>query len=223
VHRVGLSRKNYNKVFAQQLKKLIDGKLDATTFRSALSSLTGDASRWPGDEEFKRQWLTGSAYPGRLDAAKLRAVFHRLETALRSEKSEERVPLDLDALDIDHVIPQSWNAHWRLGDGSQVTVDEANAAAMKRFAADELDAKTTAILEREDAVPRLGNLTLVHYGVNRSMQNASFSVKREKFFEHSNLHLNRQLMVRASWDELAVAARGEELALVALKIWPGPA
>jgi hypothetical protein len=218
----GLSRKNYNKVFAQQLKKLIDGELSAASLRTVLSSLSGDASRWPTDNEFRQQWLAGSAYPGRLDAAKLRAVFHRLETAMRTARSEERVPLDLDALDIDHVMPQAWTAHWPLFDGTTVTSEEASAAAAKRFATEGIDARSDAILQRQEAIPRLGNLTLVHYGVNRSLQNSAFAAKRKALFEHSNLHLNRQLMQQDAWDEAGIAARGEALAQSALKIWPGP-
>lgn len=218
----GLSKKNYNKVFAQQLKKLIDGDLNAVSFRNALSSLTGEASRWPTDEEFRRQWIDGAAYPGRLDAAKLRAVFHRLEIALRSEKSEERVPLDLGALDIDHILPQSWYAHWPLEEDVVVSHDEARAAEAMRYIGEKLDLKTEAILRREDAVPCIGNLTLVHYGVNRSLQNHAFNSKRQALFDHSNLHLNRQLMQHTAWDESAITARGELLAESALLIWPGP-
>lgn len=218
----GLSKKNYNKVFAQQLKRLIEGDLSASSFRGTLSSLTGEASRWPTDEEFRRQWLDGNAYPGRLDAAKLRAVFHRLETALRSEKSEERVPLDMEALDIDHILPQSWYAHWPLPGGVVVSPDEARSAEAMRFIGEGLDPNTEAILRREDAVPRMGNLTLVHYGVNRSLQNHAFELKRQALFDHSNLQLNRALMQQATWDEQAIMARGELLAEIALQIWPGP-
>lgn len=218
----GLPKKNYNKVFAQQLKKSIEGDLSAASFRAALSSLTGEASRWPTDEEFRRQWIDGAAYPGRLDAAKLRAVFHRLEMALRSEKSEERVLLDLDALDIDHIMPQSWYAHWPLETGVVVSPDEARSAETIRNIGEGLDLKTEAILRREDAVPCIGNLTLVHYGVNRSLQNHSFGSKRQALFNHSNLHLNRQLMQQNGWDGSAIKNRSDQLAKLALQIWLGP-
>lgn len=218
----GLSRKNYNKVFAQQLKLLMEGELSAASFRAALSVSSGDASRWPSNEEFRRQWLDGAVFPGRLDAAKLRSVFHRLETAMRSELSEERVPLSMEALDIDHIMPQSWYSHWPLPDGSNVSMDEANAAAPLRFMGEGLEPKTLAIHRRQDALPRIGNLTLVHYGVNRSLQNHAFDAKRKAMFEHSNLQLNRRLMQRDSWDEAAIADRGEELVKIAMQIWPGP-
>lgn len=219
----GLPRKNYNKVFAQQLKRVMEGHLSSDSLRTALSALSGEASRWPSDDEFKKQWIVGKMYPGRLDAAKLRSVFHRLETALRSERSEERVPLDLDALDIDHVMPQSWYAHWPLADKSLATAEQANAAGLKKLTGETLDPRAEAILLRQEAIYWLGNLTVVHYGVNRGLQNSNFEAKRQALFEHSNLHLNRQLMQHPAWDEATIAARGEALAKMALQIWPGPA
>ena len=85
-----------------------------------------------------------------------------------------------------------------------------------------LDARSDAILLRQETIARLGNLTLVHYGVNRSLQNSAFAAKRKALFDHSNLHLNRQLMQLDTWDEQGIAARGEALADLALKIRPGP-
>jgi len=218
----GLSRKNYNKVFAQQLKRLIDGDLTTVAFRTALASLSGEASRWPTDDEFKRQWIEGATYPGRLDAAKLRAIFHRLETAMRSEKTEESVLLNLDSLDIDHIMPTSWYGHWPLADGASASAFDALNAQPLRFANADVDPTTQAILDREDAIPRIGNLTLVHLGVNRALQNHGYGEKREALFEHSNLHLNRALMKRESWDEIDISARGKALFEFAVGIWPGP-
>ncbi|MBY4949849.1 HNH endonuclease family protein [Cupriavidus respiraculi] len=218
----GLSRKNYNKVFAQQLRRLIDGELTTAAFRAALKSLTGEASRWPTDDEFRRNWIEGEAYPGRLDAVKLRAIFHRLETAMRSEKTEESVPLTLDALDIDHIMPKSWYSHWPLTDGTSVTAFDAIDAQPLRFSSSDIDPRTQAILDREDAVRRIGNLTIVHLGVNRALQNHGFEEKRKALFDHSNLQLNRALMHSESWDQAAIAARGEALFEFAIKIWPGP-
>jgi hypothetical protein len=218
----GLSRKNYNKVFAQQLKRLIDGDLTTAAFRNALASLSGEASRWPTDDEFRRQWIDGSTYPGRLDAPKLRAIFHRLETAMRSEKTEELVPLTLDALDVDHIMPKSWYSHWPLADGTTASEFDAISAQPLRFSSADVNPGTQALLDREDAIPKIGNLTLVHLGVNRSLKNHGYAEKREAFFEHSNLHLNRALMQREAWDEAAIVVRGEALFEFAVRIWAGP-
>lgn len=218
----GLTRKNYNKVFAQQLKKLVDGGGDPKSLRALLAEPTGDGSRWPRDEEFRLHWMEGDIYPGRLDAAKLRAMFHRLETVMRSERTEESVPLLLDALDIDHILPQSWYAHWPLADGSKATEELARESVLLSLTGAELEARTAGIVSREKHIPRIGNLTMVHYGVNRSLQNQFFDTKRKAFFEHSHLQLNRALTMHAVWDEAAIQARAEMLFKFASEIWRGP-
>lgn len=218
----GLSRKNYNKVFAQQLRRLSDSEVTADNFRQFLASLTGEASRWPGDEEFRSHWLKGPIYPGRLDATKLRALFLLLETEIRSAKTEEPAPLSLNDVDIDHILPQSWFAHWSLADETHATNDEAVAAETLRLLAESDDPRGAAILARQDAIARIGNLTMIHYGVNRSLQNHAFDAKRKAFFEHSNLQLNRALMTLPDWCESRIDERGAMLFQAALKIWPGP-
>jgi uncharacterized protein with ParB-like and HNH nuclease domain len=217
----GLSRKSYNKVFAAQLKRLIEGTLTTAEFRNAFRSLSGDASRWPSDEEFKHSWIHGAIYPGRLDAPKLRTIFHRLETAMRSEKTEEVVPMNLESLDIDHVMPKSWYRHWPLSDGTTVSEFDASNTQSLRYSNSITDPRIQAIVDREDAVPKIGNLTIVHLGVNRAIQNNGMDEKRKALFEHSNLQLNRALTQCESWDEAAIAARGEVLFNFAVKIWPG--
>lgn len=217
-----LPTKNYNKVFAQQLKKLAASDIGHTEFRNALAEPTGDASRWPRDDEFRRAWLEGEIFPGRLDAARLRTIFHRLETAMRSARTEENVPLLLENLDVDHILPQSWYAYWRLSDGQSATLEEAQHALLSQFADQPATGKARAVLAREQHVPRIGNLTLIHYGVNRGLQNRAFGEKRQAFFENSNLQINRALMLREKWDEVAIQERGELLFEFARKIWRGP-
>lgn len=218
----GLSRKNYNKVFAQQLKKLTDSGDVAKSFRRALAELSGEASRWPTDEEFKKQWFRGPVFPGRLDAAKLRFMFHRLEVAMRSAKSEERVLLALDELDIDHILPQTWSSYWTLADGSTVSAQDVSDAKLLALTTTELSDRAKAIAHREAAIPGMGNLTMVHYGVNRSVQNREFAVKRQALFDHSNLQLNRSLTSASSWDEAEIQKRAEMLFEHAVRLWPSP-
>jgi hypothetical protein len=219
----GLSRKNYNKVFAQHLKKLMEADLDPKVFRAALAEPMGEASRWPRDEEFRHHWLESAIYPGRLDAAKLRALFHQLETAMRSEKSEEPVPLAMDVLDIDHMLPQSWYPYWPLADGTKVSYQESQTAAPLQFSTLPKDQRTTAILARQQHIARMGNLTLAQYGVNRSLQNHGFVEKQKAFFDHSHLQLNRAFTKGTAWDEAAIQARGEMLFGFARSIWVSPA
>jgi hypothetical protein len=85
-----------------------------------------------------------------------------------------------------------------------------------------LTPRLAAIYEREIAKVTIGNLTLLHYGANRSLQHHAFPEKRAKFFEVSNLHLNRSLMLATSWNETGIRERGQKLFDVARKVWQGP-
>jgi hypothetical protein len=82
--------------------------------------------------------------------------------------------------------------------------------------------RQSAIVRREQAKTSLGNLTLLHYGINRGLQNREFVIKRQKMFDESNLHLNRLLMKLSKWDEEDIAARALKLFEVAIILWPGP-
>jgi len=85
-----------------------------------------------------------------------------------------------------------------------------------------LSDRQLAIRRREEKRATIGNLTLAHYGVNRGRHNREFLIKREKFFEVSNLHLNRSLMRLDKWDEDAIATRAQTMFDVAVRLWGGP-
>jgi hypothetical protein len=217
-----LTTKNYNKIFVQQLKQLAGGSLTAVVLQASLAKLDGDASRWPRDEEFRKSWLEAGVYPGRLDATQTKAVLVELEEAMRSVKTEEPFVLNVDSLDVDHVLPTSWYQHWPLPDGTQATQSEAQAAVLASFSDQPVPERLAAIHHREQCKARMGNLTLLHYGVNRSLQHHPFDRKRKEFFEHSNLHLNRELMVMQEWNEEAIEHRGRKTFDVAKEIWRAP-
>jgi uncharacterized protein with ParB-like and HNH nuclease domain len=218
----GLSTKNYNKIFLQILKKLASTELTQRSLRAALASFDGSASRWPRDDEFKRAWLTDPIYPDRLDPQRAKAILAELETGLRSAQSEEPVPGGLENLDVDHILPTTWFEFWPLADNSKVEWSEANVVTRARLTGEPLSERQLAIKRREDAKAAIGNLTLLHYGVNRSLQNREFAVKREKLFATTNLHLNRSLILLTKWDEMEIASRGQALFDIAVKLWRGP-
>ena len=57
---------------------------------------------------------------------------------MRSEKSEERVPLAFDTLDIDHILPQTWHTYWPLTDGTIATAADVSQARILQYAPDSL-------------------------------------------------------------------------------------
>ncbi|TAJ41397.1 MAG: DUF262 domain-containing protein [Reyranella sp.] len=219
----GLTTKNYNNIFSSLLKKTAEeATITAAGIRSALASLEGDASRWPTDAEFLKEWVDGPAYYGRLDAQRIKAVLIALEIGMRPGQSEEQLPVNLEVLDVDHVLPTHWFEYWPLGDGSQATSTEAQEAYHAHLSGLPLTNRLGAIYEREAAKSTMGNLTLLHYGANRSLQHHAFPEKKAKFFEVSNLHLNRFLMVASDWNEAEIRGRAQKTFDVARKIWPGP-
>jgi hypothetical protein len=218
----GLVTKNYNKIFIGLLKKLSPKGLTQESLRVSLSELEGAASYWPRNDEFRRAWLNDPLYPGRLDASRCKFVLSELEAGLRSLRSEEPVPVGLENLDIDHVLPTSWFEHWPFADGTTATLSDSADAARLALIDEKLSGKQAAILKREKAKLTIGNLTLLHYGLNRSLQNSGFPVKREKLFAESNLQLNRSLMRLEDWNEAEILARGESLFKVAVQLWEEP-
>jgi hypothetical protein len=161
-------------------------------------------------------------YPDNLDAPKMRTVLVELENVLRTQRTEEPVTPALGNLDIDHMLPQSWWDHWPLGDGSRSTFEEVNHVRHGLPPDWTLTPKQKMIKAREEVVPTMGNLTLLHYGTNRAAKNFAFAIKQEQFLRHSNLHLNRDMLTATNWDEAKIETRGEALFLAACHIWPGP-
>ena len=216
----GLTPKNYNNVFLQLLKRFKEGDATAGGFHAALSALDGAASRWPRDEEFRTSWMNESAHARLGDIGRIRTVLAEVENGMRSPRTEEPFTFPQGLLDVDHIMPDRWYEHWPL-DGGPVTQEEAGATSLSALFGEQQTPRAEAISRRERLKATFGNLTLVHYGVNRSLQHGPFQSKRNAFFRESNLHLNRELMQLEQWDERAITQRGRAMFEIALRVWPG--
>lgn len=219
----GLTHKNYNNVFMSLLRSLAKAGVSVSTLVTALGGLSGDATRWPSDNEFKSAILSNPLYPGFLDAAKMRSMLSELERGLRAEARIEDAGMpSLERLDIDHIMPQSWFAHWPLTDGSKVTKEELKDASLAELLMSEASERDAAILDRNALIPTLGNLTLLNLSVNREAQNREFPVKKNLLIQNTSLRLNVPLVALDGWDEGAIRRRGMALADMAIRIWPRP-
>ena len=219
----GLTPKNYNNVFMNALRQLHGAGVTPNALRGVLSGLTGDASRWPVDAEFRSACLTAPLYFGRLETPKVRAILTELEAYLRTTiRSEEPVLPDLSELDVDHILPRSWFAYWALADGTNATSHEADEVEVLNRAGVQLDPRQQMISDRQARIATLGNLTLLNLSVNREAQNFEFGRKRDLLIANTNLRLNIPLISLQQWDEEAIVKRGELLADAAVKVWSGP-
>lgn len=219
----GLTPKNYNNVFQGLLRQLGAAGINPPALRALMQASTGDISRWPSDAEFRNACLTASLYPGRLDAAKAKAMLAELERGLRNDgRPEEAFVGGLSQLDVDHILPQSWYTYWPLGDGSAVSAEQGEEIDLLVRSGLPLTAPQQLTAARQAAVENLGNLTLLNLSVNRQAQHHAFAEKRDLLIANTNLRLNIPLIALTEWNEVAIAKRGNQLTDIAVRIWPGP-
>jgi hypothetical protein len=114
-----------------------------------------------------------------------------LERLELSFAHKERI--DMGVLSIEHVMPQKPTDWWKqeLGEDWEGT--------------------------HETWLDTVGNLTLTGY--NPALSNSDYPKKRD-ILACSHVELNRHFGEVSTWDESAIAQRGEVLANLALGIWP---
>lgn len=171
--------------------------------KGQLSGLDG-SDEWPSDEAFQREWTRRQFY-GYFRRERvlmiLRAIEHHYQT--KSDKTEPLMTFDWSQVQIEHVMPQSWQQYWPLPNG--ITTEE-----------------------RKACVQGIGNLTLVSQALNPSMSNSSWvgtdqkPGKREALNKHAVMHMNRRLLdqFKEDWSEATIAARADMLFEDARAIWP---
>jgi hypothetical protein len=206
----GSNTRGYGAAFLRLIEEIAKVGLQepgAPTLKAFLSHGFGDALRWPGDADFQHSLVHERLYGRRGQRPHL--VLGALEEARRSA-SAKTPAVPLPPLQVEHVMPVGWRSHWPLPSAA-----DAAAAA------------------RDHAIHTLGNLTLVTGPLNASMKHAPWTDptpgigKRDALQAHDVLFLNRDIVndasgLRAAWDEFSIAARAADLAVRALKIWPGP-
>ena len=197
--------KDYNRLALDLVRELnqCDPRDADSTVVKFLSEQTADSRMWPNDDALELALVTLPLYR-LLTRGRLRLVLEGIEEQYRrtflSEESE--VPKNLT---IEHVLPQSWEAHWPLPSN----IDEQEARQ-----------------ERNQLVHTIGNLTLVTQRLNSAASNAPWTNKRETLGQHSVLFLNRVFLSESAdlaWNETMIRARSKRMAQLVCKAWPGPA
>lgn len=199
-----LTTKDYNRLILDLAEVLQRQGLETAddVIVEFLKSQTSESREWPDDHRLMNAFLTLPLYR-LLTRGRLRLVLEGIEQSLRTDKSEQQMaPPNLT---IEHLMPQSWREHWPL------PVGEADAE--------------TAVVERSRLVHTIGNLTLVNERLNPHLSNGPWMQKREALGDHSVLFLNKALLADSptdQWHEATIRSRGDTLAKLAARIWPGP-
>ena len=154
---------------------------------------------WPTDEELIEQFRTSWYYGyGGIAQYRLRLLLGEVDARLQRDdyhKGEPIETIEYEKLQIEHVLPISWQERWRVQastPGEKIILEQ----------------------ERQDHIHRIGNLTLVSQSLNPALSNAPWA---EKCTE-----LNARLCQEIDWNEQTIGQRGEWLASMVSSIWPGP-
>jgi len=198
-----MTTKDYNRLFLDVLKRLVDRGSAGIheTLQRYLLDQTADSRLWPTDIEFTNS-LTALPVYRLLTRGRLRMILEAIEDSYRSPKSEEE-HVRRGKLTIEHILPQSWKAHWPLPAG----IDPVQAT-----------------LDRDRLVHSIGNLTLVTSRLNPGLSNNPWQEKRAELGRNTVLLMNKRLLDEhpTTWSERDIGRRGHALAERAVGIWPRP-
>lgn len=202
---VRASTSSYTQVAAELITQVKKSDRDQAgdTIEAFFRSQSVVSRYWPDDEELRTE-LRGLLAYTRLRRGRLRMVLEAIEDHRRGWKGTmeglggQRVPRAKYA--IEHVMPRRWMAAWPLGPN----MTEA---------------------ERDQAVHRLGNLTLLTGRLNSKVSNGPWAGKRAALKEHDVLKLNMDLLDVDGdlWNEESIRRRTDDLTQSIIEIWPVPA
>jgi hypothetical protein len=208
----GLTTKDYNRIFVSVLKASHNVRADqfGDAVEATLSGFTGETRMWPEDGEFFGALLGSNFYS--LPKPRVRAFLAGIENHLRDDLAEEtgRIRADNSQLNIEHVLPQSWQKHWPLPEGN----DPDRAQEL-----------------REQAINTVGNLTLTNGKLNAKMQNEGWLAKRPELQAKSTLLITTASILAdpggandgvSEWNEHTIGRRSAYLIGQALETWPRP-
>lgn len=203
----GLTTKNYNRLFVGLIPRLRAAEGNKINeMIDYLSSRHSDIDRWPDNSEWMESWIGRSQYKSARQP-RLRYIFEAIETAKRTSMNEN---IEIKSqLSIEHIMPQTWKNNWPIPN-FDVSNDESDL---------EYILKT---VERDEAVNKLGNLTLLTGPLNSSISNGPYSVKMPAIRAQSGLALNRDLNTYNDWNEELIVKRGHDLFKYACQIWMEP-
>ena len=139
----------------------------------------------PDDTQLRSYLETANAY----SLSNIRWVLDKIES------HKNPAPVDLSALNIEHIMPQTQNEYW--ADVSGLDEDEYTKV-----------------------VNRLGNLTLAASSDNSKMGNKDFAEKKKVLETTKHLKLNAPILAKDSWTVEDIDARCQVLVDKIIEIFP---
>lgn len=196
----GSNTKNYN----QLIKSLIGSNIVTS---SALAKFLKDRDekedKYPTVGElthcFPIQKLTNVIATG---------ILYLLEMSVRHENKQQTQLKGINCYELEHIMPQKWEENWKL------------------IAEDPLSLKELTD-NRNSIIKTLGNMTILTKGLNRSLHNKDWNIKKngtgkweglKKFAE--GIETFSPYIALSEWNETAISNRSDDLLNYAIRVWP---
>lgn len=210
---VGWQTRGYGTHFARVIREAKAAAEKETDVADAVVlGLRGGVLDWPSDSDVESVFLTRKFYGG-MSRVRIKLLLGGIDQLLRSEDpNEPPARVEYDALEIEHVMPQSWQEHWPLQDdnGNEVQINEKDPLWQSLAS------------ERGRTVDRVGNLTLVTGTFNRGVSNLGWASKKPEFQKQKSLVINYEIALSPEWGDDQILARADHLAAAACRLWPAP-
>lgn len=188
--------KNYNKKF----KTLLTNKIQ--TFDALLKNIMDGADtedRMPTDADLEK--LMNYDHTN----AQARGILYLLETGLRKSGKNSTSVLPLESYDLEHIMPKDWKTYWAFSPENDTPENRDN---------------------RTYHIGLLGNKTLLAKGLNKSIKNREFNIKKQGIsnnlgYNHYALGLETfNFSVYDDWNETEIDNRHALLIEQVKKVWP---
>lgn len=189
---VGRSTNNLNRILTGIVAEMPADRPVPDAVRVYLS---GARKYWTTDTQLRLD-LPGHNFYWTGRATQRALVLRWLEESYASKE-----PVKLDALTIEHVLPQTLTPEW---------TDLLTEDLLDEAGPDELHATL---------VHTLGNLTLTGY--NGELSNRPFAEKR-RLLSDSGLAMNHEIARQERWGRPQIHERANSLAEKIIELWPGP-
>lgn len=186
------------KAYNRLFAGFIRGGIDTREALMARVSDPNDASvRLPSDSAFEAGFLNSN-----LTNQQARVVLYLLEASVRDNRLHSTALSGLSHYSLEHLMPKKWRNHWGpIGD--------------------------VAARERDQALRKLGNLSLLSSTLNTAIRDSNWERKRNGTEKRHGLKkyaagletLGADLKLD-EWNEATIRARGVRLAKHALQVWP---
>ena len=193
----GWSTKNYNRQFIgwiAELKQLENlGEVD---LRSVIENNDRGATHMPTDEEVRKGFHQNYMY--NRNAREILFLIALAQLKANSRQDVSKSLLGVRSYSVEHIMPKKWQEYWKE---SGMTEEDKATRTWK--------------------LKRLGNLTLITGTMNSSIRHKAWKTKRKELKNHSDLPITKDYLELDEWNEATMASRADDLAEIAVEIWPG--